>query len=432
MATWLARRLQLVGYRTWCYGTAPLAGESADESVRVLIDKRAIRYLPVVSASSVADADFVGRIALAGNSDHQVIPCSSQSYEANALPKSVRDLTPADFEDGWATGLDHVLKSLAAAGIQPELSEDQGRSIALRSYVPESVTRPTPEMVYANVFAVETPDSIQVCELDEELPEELEKELRKIWAFVAVSRRILLSFADPPESVPLKKVERLPEYSWRDFEFHSGRRSVDVVKELVWRSLDVACVRAGLEWCDDRNVFYFPHEDKPQRNVSYTHVDGRNTWVSVTGQKSYGSGENAKPFRYQLGPRFRVGFDEAGECWVTLRVYVRITTLEGEPYQKKGITRRRKKVANAWWNKEWFARTLAMMQALSGDEDSIIVGARRRGVFVRTEPLDWECPVSIDYTAVERIGDFQEEMAELCYFDFEQESLDDEEVEGHE
>jgi hypothetical protein len=30
LATWLARRLSLAGYRTWCHGTAPLAGDVSD------------------------------------------------------------------------------------------------------------------------------------------------------------------------------------------------------------------------------------------------------------------------------------------------------------------------------------------------------------------------------------------------------------------
>ena len=31
LAAWLARRLELAGYRTWCYGTAPLAGERVND-----------------------------------------------------------------------------------------------------------------------------------------------------------------------------------------------------------------------------------------------------------------------------------------------------------------------------------------------------------------------------------------------------------------
>jgi hypothetical protein len=201
---------------------------------------------------------------------------------------------------------------------------DQGKAIALRSYVPESVTRTTPETVYANTFAVTLPDAIQVCELERELSDDEEQEIRRGFAYVEASPTKLLAFDNPPSTVPLKESVRLAGYSWKDCEYQHGRYSVDAVKELVRRSLDVVCFRVGLEWCDDRRVFYFPHEVKPQRNVSYVHVDGRRTRVAVTGEQSYGSGERAKPFRYQLCPRFRVGYDESGNWWVVMRVYVRI------------------------------------------------------------------------------------------------------------
>ena len=158
-------------------------------------------------------------------------------------------------------------------------------------------------------------------------------------------------------------------------------------------------------------------DDWPNKNISYTHVDGRITYVAATGEKTYGSGENAKPFRYQLCPVFKIGQDETGEFWTTLRIYIRITDVEGVPFKKKGITRRRKKVANNWWNKEWFSRILAVIQSVSLGEESIEIGHGMRMVTVSTSPMQWECPVSIDYKAVERIGDFQQEIAELRYFD---------------
>jgi hypothetical protein len=34
---------------------------------------------------------------------------------------------------------------------------------------------------------------------------------------------------------------------------------------------------------------------------------------------------------------------------------------------------------------------------------------------VSTKPLEWACPISIDLDALERVGDFQEEMAALRY-----------------
>jgi hypothetical protein len=231
----------------------------------------------------------------------------------------------------------------------------------------------------------------------------------------------LLAFDEPPSSLSLVPKQRLPEYAWAHYPEREGKRSIDVVKELIRRSLEVACYRADLVWCDDRKKLYFPHTDKPQRNVSYRHVDGRNTRVGVTGEKTYGKGENAKSFRYQLAPVFRVGQDETGQWWVTTSIYVRITDCEGNPHAKKAITRRRKTVTKNWWNKEWFARTLAVMQAISGGKPQIEVGDGERRLTVSTAPLEWTCPVAIDLEALERVGDFQEEMAAMRFFDEEDE-----------
>lgn len=69
LASWLAKRLVLNGFQTWCSGTAPLAGETVDESIRALVDKRASQYLPILSDSSGRDPDFMERCATAGSRD---------------------------------------------------------------------------------------------------------------------------------------------------------------------------------------------------------------------------------------------------------------------------------------------------------------------------------------------------------------------------
>lgn len=415
LATWLARRLQLAGHHVWCYGTAPLAGENADDSIRVLISQRAIRYLPILSASSVADVDFLGRCGIAAGTDSLVLPCFAEEIAKTQLPSKMQALSGVSFSDGWSGGLKGVTDSLNATGVEPALSDERGKAIALRSYVPEPVIKSTPETIYANTFVTTVPDAVQVCELTRELSKDEKTGLRRCWAYVEADAKTLLAFENPPDSLPLKKSKRLAAYSWKHYEIKHNKRSTNVIKELVWRSLDVACVNAGLQWCDDRKKFYFAHDSKPQRFLSYTHVDGRATRIAATGEKLYGSGERAVPFRYQLCPTFRAGRDEAGEWWVTMRIYVRITDVAGKPHEKKAITRRRKKVANGWWNKEWFARTVAVMQAIANGGSEITVGSGNKKVTVSTKPLEWDCPVAIDYAAVERIGDFQEEMAELRY-----------------
>ena len=416
LATWLARRLQLAGHRMWCYGTAPLAGEGADESVRLLIEKRALHYLPILSSAALKDADLMGRCGLACGTEGLTIPCWSSVVNATLLPTKLRSLTPIRFDRGWLAGLAGLLDALEVRGVAAVFDGERGRAVALRSYVPESLTRPIPEHLYANVFRVTVPAGLIACEI-EEMSEEARSELRRTWAFAEASPTKLLAFEEPPPSLPLVPRRRLSEFAWQHFPEWEGKRTYDVVTELIRRSLDVASYLAGLEWCDDRRVLYFPHDGKVQRNVSYRHVDGRNTWVGVTGEKTYGRDERATPFRYQLAPSFRVGHDESGVWWATLRLYVRITDCEGTPYSKKAITRRRKQVTRDWWNKEWFARTLAVMQALSSGKPEIEVGSGARRLAVSITPIEWECPVSINWEAVERAGDFQEEMAAMRYLD---------------
>jgi hypothetical protein len=379
----------------------------------------------MLSPSAIADADFLSRCGIAAEADSLVIPCIAKELDTSRLPTRLRSLSSISFTGGFAAGLRSVIACFDANGIRPTLTSEQGKSIALRSYMPQPVTRAVAERVYANAFAVAVPGGIQVCDLSRELTEEEETLIRRKWAYSNASPTMLLAFDDPPSALPIAGSGRLPAYDWTFYKYIHGKCSIDIVKELIRRSLHVACARAGLAWCDDRRVFYFPHENKPQRTVSFVHVDGRNTWVAVTGEKSYGSGEDAVPFRYQLSPGFRVGFDSDGKWWVTLRIYVRITDREGKPHEGKAIIRRRKNVTKSWWNKEWFARTLGTIQALAQGNDRIIVGSGDRQVSVSTTPLSWDCPVSIDYRAVELVGDFQEEMAELRYVDAEEDSPDE-------
>ena len=425
LATWLSRKLSLAGYRAWCYGTAPLAGEDADSSVRTLIQQRATQYLPILSPAALADANLVGRCGAACEKNDFVTPCWAYPIDATSLSSPLQSAVPAQFDSAWSTGLKQVMDSMESRGVIPALDTTRGRAIALRAYVPESVILPSPEQVVANVFPVSIPKSIIICNLANEMSNEEIETLRRSWAFVIASSTTFLSFDEPPVSVQLVDSMPLPEYAWDSFDWKLGKHSLHVVKELVKRSLMVACFRAGLVWCEDRSVLYFPHTKGPRTSVTFLHLDGRKTSVAVNGEKQYSWGVNATRFRYQLCPLFRVGYDEAKKWWLTMRIYVRVTDLDGTPLQKKEITRKRKTVTSGWWNKEWLARTLGVMQALADKNDNIEIGFGRRRVSVSASPLEWQCPVSIDVEAMDRIGDFQEEMAAMRYSDDEEDALPD-------
>ncbi len=412
LATWLARRLSLAGHRTWCRGTAPLAGENADETVRTLLEARASCYLPVVTDASLADSIFLERCTIAGTKDDFVLPCSAGVGQNPRMPSRLAKLVSADFSVSWNIGLEQVRARLATLGIQPSLDEGRGRQIALRDYLPTKVTVGTPEPVFANVFALQLPKSMLIIDLKRSLTETEASELRKSWVFVESSAYRLLAFSPPPRRAILATdVERTREFSWEDVEYKYGKKTRDIAKELTRRSLSVVCAQKGLQYCADRKVFYFPERDTGEWNQPIQHVDGRQTTVQLTGERTKGWGDRADRFLYQLAPLFRPHYDDSGGWSVVLKIYIRVTTLDGAVFEGKEIGRRRKIVSKSWWNREWLARLLGIVQALQTSEDRIEVGVGNRAIVIGTKPLSWNCPVGLDVSELSGLPDLGEEMA---------------------
>lgn len=249
-------------------------------------------------------------------------------------------------------------------------------------------------------------------------------DLRGRWAFVELGATRLVAFTLPPENaIPAIKVNRTPEFLWQHLKEQGGKRTQDLAKELAWRSLQVVCAQKGLRFCHDRKVFYFPERESGEWNQAIRHVDGRATSVQLTGERTKGWGERASRFLYQLAPVFRPQVDVDGSWNVVVKVYVRVTTLDGELFEGKEIGRRRKVVTRAWWNQQWLARLLGVVQGLETSPGQVTIGVGRRSVIMQTRPLSWECPVGLDVSALSGLSDIGQEIAQY------RERLDDDDDE---
>ena len=287
------------------------------------------------------------------------------------------------------------------------LDPETGRRIALGAYQVEPLVRQQSERLYANVFSVQVPLSVLVHRLNSRRGE-LDKTLGQRWAHVQRGG-LVFSFEAAPAGVPAHK---LREYAWQSYPEHFGVKSSDLVKMLVKRSLFVACYNAGFEWCNARFTFFL-NEPRQQRH-GYQALDGTYTTISLTGERSFGWGERKSQFRYQLGPVFRIAVDEDNSVSVRVAFYVRLTDDEGTPLHVRMIPSRRKRVTKNWWNRQWLQRTLGVMQLIAGHtglDGQIAVGQGREAVTIDVKPLSWDCPVSIDVEALDRVGDYQEEFA---------------------
>jgi hypothetical protein len=412
LATWLSRRLTLVGYRTWCQGTSPLAGENEDETVRKLLEVRGRYYLPVMSAGSVSAEMFLERCVIASTRENFVLPCTASEYPVATAPSRLAKLIHADFRSAWSRGLKDVLAKLAASGIQPSLGADRGRQIALGDYLPSRVTTGKPEPVFANIFALKLPKAMLLFDLQRPLSETETLELRRRWAFVEMNPSCLVAFTPPPNgALPVVEGQFIAEFGWADFKVRGGKKTEDLAKDLTRRSFDVVCAQKGLKYCENRGLFYFPEHESGAWTQAIKHVDGRATTVNLNGARTKGYGEHASPFLYQLVPLFRPQTEEDGTWTVAVRIYIRTTALDGTIYEGKEIGRRRKVVSKSWWNKEWLARLLGVVQALETAPGRIQVGEGVRALVLETKPLSWECPVGLDVLALSGVSDIGEEMA---------------------
>ncbi len=415
LASFLYRKLSLEGYAVWCLSFAPLAGEDTDASIRTLIQSRAACYLPILSTYALQDVTYRSRWPLALAQEAVTIPCWASPIAPEGLDAQIRALTPVRFDRSWQTALATLLDVLNSRGTARALGLQRGRRLALRAYSPKPLLRDEPETVYANVFGVQVPVALSAYTLLDEHAD-LDRDLIKRWAY---ARRgpMIFAFSPPPDNVPVEP-GRPHQYAWRSIAERYGQNSLNLVKELVRKSVEVACYDADFLWCEDRKALYL--EESEQQRHGFEQVDGRWTYATLTGERAFGWGDRKSRFRYQLGPRFRVGMDDVGQLWLTVRIYVRITDMAGEPLDVSKITSRRKRVTRSWWNKQWLARLLAIMQRVANEgtglASEIRVGCDERYVAVSATPLSWSCPVSIDVVALDQLGTIQQELTALREF----------------
>ena len=412
LASFLYRKLSLEGYGVWCLSFAPLAGEDTDASIRTLIQSRAACYLPILSSYAMQDVTYRSRWPIALASSCVTIPCWASPISPEALDVQMSTLTPARFDRSWQAALATLLDVLKARGISQAVGTETGRRLALRAYTPKPLIRDEPETLYANVFGVQVPVALSAYTLlDEHV--QMDEGLVKHWAYVR-RRSMVFAFSPPPDNVPVEP-GRPHRYAWRSIAERYGQNSLNLVKELVRKSVEVACYDADFLWCIDRKTFYL--EESEQQRHAFEQVDGRWTYATLTGERTFGWGDRKSRFRYQLGPRFRVGMDDVGQLWLTVRLYVRLTDMAGDPLDVLKIPSRRKTVTKSWWNKQWLARTLAIVQRVANEgtglEAEIRIGEEGRQVVVTAAPLSWTCPASIDVVTLDQLGTIQQELAAL-------------------
>lgn len=409
LATWLTRKLTAEGYKVWCRHIGLLGEDEYPADIEDALRHRTYSTLALLSRASLADQEVSFQRAVArglANERRQdvLIPIEVEELDPRQLDPWTSRLTAIPFHESWATGLALLLKKLRSIDCPKTL--DYGPNVAASSFLGEDVLG-GPEILYSNCLPVrQVPDIIHKFEANRFVAEEESERLSIGWAFRQTSETSFLAFHKPSKDVLGGLVLKASgSYSWRDLREVGGVRSLDLVNELIRKSLLKKCWDRGLEVCNLTKLRYFPPGLLENDRLWYVRTDGKKNFVASAGQRKYKSPSVTDEYKYHLSPVFSVRRDMGREFTVVVKVRVKFADVWGEPLPGKKVPSRRKHLCHDWWNDDWLNRTLAVCQHLSEGSEQIVIGAAR-GVPVRerliieSTPLHWTVPVSIDEKAL--------------------------------
>jgi hypothetical protein len=405
LAHWLARRLTLAGYHVWCRGLAPLAGSSANDTIRGLLSSRAFRYLCILSPESLADPDFTSRRNMAQAIGMQrgqpiTIPAVARPIDEAALDQETRRLTPASFHPAWATGLKGIEEALTAANCPRK--PERARDLAIRSYFPGEILQNEPEPLASNLFRVASFPQALLRFYSAKPLEDEDGPLAGTWGFRKVGPTHFLSFHHPPGALVRELgITGKGGAVWNVQTEIDGIQVDDLITELIKKSLYAECRRRGLLYCSDRRLVYFPSGLLRNDNLRFQKLDGSSTFFCVVGERTHGGGERAKKYRYHVAPVFVPRGDAVSGYEIIVRIRVHITDLTGKLYPTRAAHIRRKKLCKTWWNEEWLARTMGVMRFLANGSDQIALGSNGdERILIEPLPRTWSAPVRLNEEAL--------------------------------
>jgi len=119
-SAWLSAKLRLLGYDVWCDLSELLGGEDFWKNIEAVIRQESIKFLFVLSESSIAKKGVLQELALADRIKDRadfIIPLRISDIPGDALPTEIIRINYINFHNNWASGLRQLLDKLQKDGV---------------------------------------------------------------------------------------------------------------------------------------------------------------------------------------------------------------------------------------------------------------------------------------------------------------------------
>ena len=403
LSDWLARRLASEGYAVWYDRLKLLGGEDWPSDIDEAIERRTFRMLALLSRASMSKPNPQGEW-LKGRAIGDslgvrdfLIPLNTEGLRPDELRWNLQTTNYIPFAPSWAVGITALLKKLRSVSA-PRVLEN-GPRLAVESLATATPVSDESESLLSNCFEfVQVPRHVRTyITTSRTLSASERQRIRKMWACRDVSPAMVLAFHDPPDAVmEMHEFRCSGQDDWRGVSAIAGIDSRDLVVDLLHRSLHRLMQETGMQYSESKGSWFIPEGLLPGNRVTFAYPHGRSSWFRGVGERKYPTRQGGEIYRYHLSPSFSLLRNHNDPYILLLRNRVYFTDANGEELEKRQIPSRRKHVSKNWFNREWCARTLGIVQLLSGGEQYIRFGHNGdQQIIVNATPITLDAPVSI-------------------------------------
>jgi hypothetical protein len=413
-AKWIAFQLINAGYSAWCDLISIKPGEAYDETIKEVVEKRARKFLFIVTEKSSSDPRSLDQLQLAydrmksNGLEHFIIPIELGAKHSDVF--LLKRFAPIDFTASWAKGMKALLELISSENYAktPDLGPAASNTIWRSLYDGEQGVFVTQDEYISNWFKIlRFPNAIKFHKLRRigglgsiQVPPNL--------PYPALSHSdYLVSFADAGDFTGcLGNVEITSSTEIATDDFLKGNFDQHLVQvkharkflvQLINKAWETYVARSPLspyQMSNGKTCFYY-HHGCGDSMVPFTGVNQKRSRRSLWGYKTVlgiGGFKIKKFWHFGISGK-AVSFPD----FVLLMKSHVLFSDDGVHIwdSKSRLHAARRSWCNNWWNPHWRDRLLAMVTFLANDQPQFEMAVGHSScIVVQAQPISFLSPIS--------------------------------------
>ena len=374
MASWLASKLKLAGYKVWVDIQDLRTGDSFWPVIEKKIKKEAIRFVMIITVNynnkastprtgvrkEISCADTIKDI------ERFIYPIKFDDCDYGDFPIDILELNANNFFENWGNGLKKLIKEFEKDGIERNEKDINPLSLWYESQKINDSLIKRDERYYSNWFRLNLPEKIFI-----HFPKSFEKEFLGALPFTFIRyESAIIAFHDGNsfEDKFISSYELMVEIFLTDNELKL--EDILTIKEpnkkliaLLNKSLKRLYTKKGLlkyELSGKRDAHYFPHDDMNKKQVSLKHL-GRTRKSLVGNQQGvywhYGLSHQAALLPF---PHYKI------------YNHLFFSDINKKLLDKDLQKIYRRSIPSDWYNRDWLDLLLACFTKLSEENNQFV------------------------------------------------------------